>query len=117
MWVWMNQADFTTINNKLDAILTQLGVDHRLLQAVKTEEDNIMSAISDAVAALTAKASEIENTEDAALIVLNGLKEQLASAIANAADATAAVANVQQVISGMDTHNAPLASAIATPPA
>ena len=34
MWVWMNQADIDTINKKLDAILAQLGVDHRLLAAL-----------------------------------------------------------------------------------
>ncbi len=117
MWVWMNQADISNINTKLDAILTQLGVDHRLLQTVKTEEDQIMSAISDAVAALTAKAGQLADTEDAALVVLNGLRDQLAGAIANASDAAAAVVNVQQVIAGMDAHNAPLAAAIATPPA
>ncbi len=117
MWVWMNQADFDAINKKLDAILTQLGVDHRLLAAVKTEEDQIMSDISDAVGELTAKAAKIEDTEDAALVVLNGLRDQLTAAIANAADAAAAVTNVRQVIAGMTTHNDPLAAAIATPPA
>lgn len=117
MWVWMNKADVDSIHKKLDAILAQLGVDHRLLQAVKQEEDKIMSDISDAVGELTAKANEIENTEDSALVVLNGLKDQLAAAIANASDAAAAVVNVRQVIAGMTTHNGPLAAAIATTPA
>ncbi len=113
-------VDAASWNSMLDAIsridraVAKIAI---TVNATKTEEDRIMSAISDAVAALTTKAGQLADTEDAALVVLNGLRDQLASAIANASDAAAAVANVQQVIAGMDAHNAPLAAAIATPPA
>ena len=66
MWVWMNQADIDTINKKIDAILTQLGVDHRLLQALKTEEDQIMSALTDQLDALEKNTKAIDDSEDAA---------------------------------------------------
>lgn len=82
----------------------------------QTQEIKEMSDISDAVGDLVTTAAKIEGTEDSALVVLNGLKDQLAAALANAADAATAVVNVRQVIAGMTTHNEPLASAIATPP-
>lgn len=99
---------FLTVNTKLDEIIT-------LLKAVTVQEKTTMSAISDAVAALTAEAATIGNTEDSALTVLNGIKNQLAAAIANAADATAAVASVNQIVAALDAHNVPLAAAIAAP--
>lgn len=86
------------------------------LDAILANQEKIMSAISDAVGQLVTTTQKIEDTEDAALAALNGLRDQLKAALANAADATAAVANVQQVIAGMTTHNDPLAAAIATPP-
>ncbi len=76
MWVWMNQADIDTINRKLDAILTQLGVDHRLLQAVKTEEDQIMSTVDDIQADVTAEDTVI----DGAMTLLKGLADALKAA-------------------------------------
>ena len=76
MWVWMNQADFATLSNKLDAILTQLGVDHRLLQAVKTEEDNIMSTVDDIQADVTKEDTVI----DSAITLIKGLADALKAA-------------------------------------
>lgn len=95
---------------KLDLILARL-------DALMKQEKRDMSAISDAVVALTTKAASIESTEDAALVALNGPRDQLKAALANAVDATAAVAAINDVVAALDTHNAPLAAAIATPPA
>jgi hypothetical protein len=72
----MNQADLDTINRKLDAILAQLGVDHRLLQAVKTEEDQIMSTVDDIQADVTAENTVI----DSAVTLLKGLADALKAA-------------------------------------
>lgn len=76
MWVWMNQADLSTLNAKLDAILAQLGVDHRLLQAVKTEEDRIMATVDDIVADVTAENGVI----DSAITLIKGLADALKAA-------------------------------------
>ena len=109
--MWFDYSrQFQQLNAKLDSIAAQL-------TAFIKQENKVMSELSDAVAALTSKAASIESTEDSALTVLNGLRDQLKAALANAADATAAVAAVNEVVAALDTHNAPLAAAIATPPA
>jgi uncharacterized protein YoxC len=76
MWVWMNQADWDTVNRKLDAILTQLGAEYRLLQAVKTEEDKIMATVDDLVADVSAESTVI----DSAVALLKGLADALKAA-------------------------------------
>ena len=76
MWVWISQSDFAAINTKLDAILTQLGVDHRLLQAVKTEEDQIMTTVDDVQADVTAEKTVVAS----AVTLLNGLAALLKAA-------------------------------------
>ncbi len=76
MWVWISQSDFAAINTKLDAILTQLGVDHRLLQAVKTEEDQIMATVDEVQADVVAEDAAI----DKAITLLNGLAALLKAA-------------------------------------
>ncbi len=82
MWVWMNQADFNSINAKLDAILAQLGVDHRLLTAVKTEEDKIMVTQADIDAKLTqatADAAAEKSVVDSFVSLFGDILTQLAA--------------------------------------
>ena len=76
MWVWMNQADITVLNTKLDVILTQLGVGNRLLQAVKTEEDKIMATVDDIQADVTAEDTVI----DGAVTLIQGIAAALKAA-------------------------------------
>lgn len=108
---------YRMLDAKLDIIHAQGTQILARLDAISKQETKSMSAISDAVAALTAKAASIQSTEDAALAALNGLRDQLKAAIANAADSDAAVTAVNSIVGALDTHNAPLAAAIATPPA
>lgn len=115
--IFLSVADWNDLVGRQKAMQADIKAVLALLKTIKSEEEQIMSQISDAVGDLATEAAKIANTEDAALIVLNGLKDQLAAALANAADAATAVANVRQVIAGMTAHNDPLASAIATPPA
>ena len=76
MWVWMNQADITVLNTKLDVILTQLGVGNRLLQAVKTEEDKIMATVDDIQADVTAE----DTVVDSAITLIQGIAAALKAA-------------------------------------
>jgi hypothetical protein len=76
MWVWMNQADLTVLNTKLDVILTQLGMDNRLLQAVKTEEDKIMATIDEVQADVTAE----DTVVDSAITLIQGIAAALKAA-------------------------------------
>jgi hypothetical protein len=76
MWVWMNQADLTVLNTKLDVILTQLGTDNRLLQAVKTEEDKIMATIDEVQADVTAE----DTVVDSAITLIQGIAAALKAA-------------------------------------
>lgn len=95
MWVWMNQADFTTINKKLDAILAQLGVDHRLLQAVKTEEDQIMvdqAAIDAKLAQAATDAAAEKSVVDSFVSMFGDILAQLA-ALKNTAGISQATAD------------------------
>ncbi len=124
MWVWMSQADFTAfqnapsfdaINKKLDAILAQQGVDHRLLQAVKTEEDQIMSALTDQLDALERNTKAIDDSEDAAEAAFTRLAAMIADLKAGVTD-PAVLARIDAVSTELANRASKLAAAvIATP--
>jgi peptidoglycan hydrolase CwlO-like protein len=115
MWVWMNQADIDTINKKLDAILTQLGVDHRLLQAVKTEEDQIMSALTDQLDALEKNTKAIDDSEDAAEAAFTRLAAMIADLKAGVTD-PAVLARIDAVSTELANRASKLAAAVVATP-
>ena len=115
MWVWMNQADFAAINTKLDAILTQLGVDHRLLQAVKTEEDQIMSALTDQLDALETNTKAIADSEDAAEAAFTRLAAMIADLKAGVTD-PAVLARIDAVSTELAARAGKLAAAVVATP-
>lgn len=115
MWVWMNKADFETINKKLDAILAQSGVDHRLLQAVKTEEDQIMSALTDQLDALEKNTKAIDDAEDAAEAAFTRLAAMIADLKAGVTD-PAALARIDAVSTELAAHAGKLAAAVVATP-
>ena len=104
MWVW--QADLTALNIKLDAILIQLDVNHRLLQAAKTEEDRIMATLDDLQADVAAENTVI----DSAMALLQGLAAALKAAGTDPAKLAA-------LHNDITTKSAALAAAVANTPA
>lgn len=124
MWVWMSQADFNafqnapsfdTINKKLDAILAQQGVDHRLLQAVKTEEDQIMSALTDQLDALEKNTKAIDDSEDAAEAAFTRLAAMIADLKAGVTD-PAVLARIDAVSTELANRASKLAAAVVATP-
>jgi glycyl-tRNA synthetase beta subunit len=122
MWVWMNQADFATvtikldgISTKLDTILAQLGVDHRLLQAVKTEEDKIMSQLTDQLDALEKNTKAIDDSEDAAEAAFTRLAAMIADLKAGVTD-PAVLARIDAVSTELASRAAKLAAAVVATP-
>jgi hypothetical protein len=80
MWVWMNQADFATVTIKLDGITTKLDTIHRLLQAVKTEEDKMAQTLDDCLADIT----DLGTKEDGLIALTANIKAQLDAITAGA---------------------------------
>ncbi len=107
MWVWMNQADFDTINKKLDAILTQLGVDHRLLAAVKTEEDKMAQTLDDCLADIT----DLGSKEDGLITLTANIKAQL-DAITAGALTPAQQAKVDAIFAGVEARKTAVVTAL-----
>ena len=113
MWVW--QADLTTLNIKLDAILIQLDVNHRLLQAVKTEEDRIMSQLTDQLDALEKNTKAIDDSEDAAEAAFTRLAAMIADLKAGVTD-PAVLARIDAVSTELASRAAKLAAAVVATP-
>lgn len=88
--------------------------------AAITRIDTTMTALSDAVAALTAEVTAETTVEQSAIALLNGIPALITNAI-NAAngDAAAAVTNVQAAVDSITASSGALASAVTanTPPA
>jgi hypothetical protein len=78
----------------------------------------LMSQISDAITALQTQVAQNTSVESSALTLIQGIAAQLAAALANATDDTAAVAAVTAVNTQLQTSAAALAAAVAanTPP-
>jgi uncharacterized protein YigA (DUF484 family) len=120
----MSQADFTafqnapsfdTINKKLDAILAQLGVDHRLLAAVKTEEDQIMSALTDQLDVLEKNTKAIDDSEDAAEAAFTRLAAMIADLKSGVTD-PAVLARIDAVSTELASRAGKLAAAVVATP-
>jgi hypothetical protein len=72
-----------------------------------------MSALSDAVAALSTQVAQQTTVEQSAITLINGIAAQLAAALANAADADAAVAAVTALTTQLQTDATSLAADVA----
>ena len=88
------------------------------IAAQQTKEIKIMSDISDAVAALTARVTTVQGTEASALTLIQGIVAQLNAALANAKDDAAAVTAVKALAVQLQASDDPLAAAVvaANPP-
>lgn len=122
MWVWIGQSDFDafktgfdTVNKKLDALLAQQGTDHRLLTAVKTEEDQIVSALTDQLDALEKNTKAIDDSEDAAEAAFTRLAAMIADLKAGVTD-PAALARIDAVSTELANRAAKLAAAVVASP-
>jgi hypothetical protein len=71
-----------------------------------------MSAISDAVAALQAQVTQQTTVEQSAITLIQGIAQQLAAALANASDDTAAVAAVTAITQTLQSDSTSLAAAV-----
>jgi uncharacterized phage infection (PIP) family protein YhgE len=124
MFVWMTQAEYdaykaapslSAINEKLDAILAQQGADNRLLQAVKTEEDSIMSALTDQLDALEKNTKAIDDSETAAEAAFTRLAAMIADLKAGVTD-PAVIARIDAVSSELAARASKLAAAVVATP-
>lgn len=118
MYVLITSTQWNALTSELGAIRTQLAK----ILANQTTEIKSMSDISDAVAALTVKVTKVQGTEASALTLIQGIVAQLNEAIANAADAAAAVTAVKALTAQLGASDDPLAAAVVanqppTPPA
>jgi hypothetical protein len=111
----MNQGDVDTINKKLDAILTQLGVDYRLLTAVKTEEDQIMTALTDQLDALEKNTKAIDDSEDAAEAAFTRLATMIGDLTTGVTD-PAVLARINAVSTELAARAGKLAAAVVATP-
>ena len=114
MWVWMNQADFDaiktgfdTVNKKLDALLAQQGTDHRLLTAVKTEEDQMAQTLDDCLTDIT----DLKSKADGLIALTTNIKAQL-DAITAGALTPAQQAKVDAVFAAVETRKTAVVTAI-----
>ena len=125
MFVWMTQDEYdaykaapslSAINAKLDAILAQQGADTtRLLQAVKTEEDSIMSALTDQLDALEKNTKAIDDSETAAEAAFTRLATMIADLKAGVTD-PAVIARIDAVSSELAARASKLAAAVVATP-
>lgn len=105
MWVWMNQGDFDTIHKKLDTILAQQGTDHRLLAAVKTEEDKMAQTLDDCLADIT----DLGSKEDGLITLTASIKAQLDAITAGALTQQA---KVDAIFAGVEARKTAVVTAI-----
>ena len=108
----ITNSQWNALTSGLSAIQKQL----TLILANQTKEFNIMSQISDAVAALTTKVTTVQGTEASALTLIQGIVAQLNAALANAADDAAAVTAVKALTAQLGVSDDPLAAAVAANP-
>ena len=101
-------------NNELAAMLQQVISNQVTILANQAKGAKAMSAISDAVAALSAKVTAENTVIASAVTLLQGLSQQLKDALANAADDAAAVQAVTDITTSIDQQTQTLAAAVAT---
>ena len=99
-------------NREVVALLQQVIANQQRILANQTQGLKLMSQISDAVAALQAQVTQNTSVEGSALTLIQGIAAQLAAALANASDDTAAVAAVTAVNAQLQTSASALAAAV-----
>jgi uncharacterized coiled-coil protein SlyX len=105
----MDWYSWMTSSAKYQQILSLLNQ----IVANQAMEIKTMSAITDAVAALTTRVTAVQGTEASALTLIQGIVTQLNTALANAADADAAVTAVKALTAQLQASDDPLAAAVA----
>jgi septal ring factor EnvC (AmiA/AmiB activator) len=108
-------AAITRIDKNVSTILAQQGTDSRLLQAVKTEEDQIMSALTDQLDALEKNTKAIDDSEDAAEAAFTRLAAMIADLKTGVTD-PAVIARIDAVSSELAARASKLAAAVVATP-
>lgn len=118
----MNSGILETLERRLASLERRIGMNEferemlvrleRLEQGFTTLGDRVMAAIDD----LVTQVAETKGVTDAAVVLIQGLRDQINALVADATELEALKAQLTDLANQLDDSEQKLAGAVATPP-